>query len=138
MTLTVEQQELADELLQQARSQAVHPEDSGSVWQVLHQTLLSPQIPFAVHQHCYDVVYAQERDIKPSWFPSATAEHTNIQQMMQQRGFSSYTEFYQWSIQHKNEFWMQSQQAIGVQWSKEPSEAMTGPPSDPDYEHCRT
>ena len=121
--------------------------DPVSVWSVLHQQLLTPQLPFAVHRICYELVYAalQREDpnaIHPSWIPplhpatsstnnaatettvSTPRRTTHVEQEMHERGLASYHELYEWSIQHKNEFWMRAAEKVGIQWMQPPQRAL--------------
>jgi acetyl-CoA synthetase len=99
------------------------------IWSVL-QTKLSPSLPFDVHQLCYQTVYAGIDDVKPAWIPtSEIVAQSNIANMMTKQGLKSYQEFYEWSIHKRNDFWMESTKAIGIQWHQPPTEAF-------DYSCC--
>mmetsp|Transcript_3572 Transcript_3572/g.5288 ORF Transcript_3572/g.5288 Transcript_3572/m.5288 type:complete len:726 (-) Transcript_3572:449-2626(-) len=116
----------AQDLVHQARLKVSPSQNPLEIWSVLHQELLTPSMPFEeVHQAAHDEVYAATTDhIKPTWIPTPPSLTTNIEQMMVQKGFHTYEEFYEWSIQNRNEFWMESAKKIGVVWKNEPSSAL--------------
>ena len=124
------------------------------IWSILHQSILTPEIPFTIHRWCYDLVYAMtdtnqnqndhhsvhqlyhEQPLKPCWLPPSTTTTTtitNIERMMQQQGFTTYQEFYQWSIHHTNDFWMSSIDAIQIQWSTRPERAFQIPNANQNH-----
>ena len=118
--------DVASKLITCAQSLCENAHDPVAVWSVLHQKLLSPQLHFSIHQQCYESVYgdaAHETTIQPSWIPpntyaegvSSLTPTTHVEQHMQELGFSSYLELYEWSITHKNEFWMQAAAKVGIQ-----------------------
>jgi len=108
-----------------AKSIAGANASASEIWRILHREL-SPSQPFDVHKKCYDEVYSGIDDIKPAWIPSKEClENTNIFQMLRTKGFSSYEQFYEWSIGSKSqdEFWMESANRIMIDWETSPSAA---------------
>jgi acetyl-CoA synthetase len=117
----------ADEALQlveEARAKAGVGAAPSEVWAVLHRELLTPSIPFGVHQQCYGIVYKNVQDVKPSWIPSDSS-NTNIHKMMVRKGFTTYQQLYDWSIQSREEFWMESMEALDVVWKSKPTHAFS-------------
>ena len=52
---------------------------------------------------------------KVSWLPDEnTIRNSNIGQMMQKTGCKSYPEFWQWSVEHKAEFWQHTLAVLGI------------------------
>ena len=132
-------------------SESVENAEAEDLWSVLHQTVLTPEIPFKIHRLCYESVYSangdnaqgghshnQPRQLKPCWLPkkssssTATSITTNIERMMQLKNFTSYLELYQWSILSSDDFWMSSMDAVPIQWSTRPNGAF-GPPEPPSH-----
>eukprot|EP00531_Pseudo-nitzschia_arenysensis_P009377 CAMPEP_0116121690 /NCGR_PEP_ID=MMETSP0329-20121206/3829_1 /TAXON_ID=697910 /ORGANISM="Pseudo-nitzschia arenysensis, Strain B593" /LENGTH=756 /DNA_ID=CAMNT_0003615515 /DNA_START=83 /DNA_END=2353 /DNA_ORIENTATION=+ len=114
---------IAEQFVSTAKSAAGANASASSIWCVLQQEL-SPSQSFDIHKKCYEKVYSGIDDVKPAWIPSKEGiESTNIFKTMTKNGFSSYEEFYQWSIDSKsrNDFWMQSAESIEIDWEKEPS-----------------
>ena len=114
---------IAEQFVSTAKSAAGANASASSIWCVLQQEL-SPSQSFDIHKKCYEKVYSGIDDVKPAWIPSKEGvESTNIFKTMTKNGFSSYEEFYQWSIDSKScdDFWMQSAQSIEIDWEKEPS-----------------
>jgi acetyl-CoA synthetase len=106
------------------------PED---VWSMLHRHILSTEIPFAVHQKCYQIVYSPSSanqdgrplEIRPLWLPDPSRDPTtNVERQMQQQGRASFAELYEWSVADRNAFWMASADAVGIQWQTRPSGAL--------------
>lgn len=114
---------IAQQFVSTAKSAAGANASASSVWSFLQQEL-SPSQPFDVHKKCYDKVYEGIDDVKPAWIPSKeSAANTNISKTMTDNGFSSYEQFYDWSIASKSrdDFWMESAKSIKIDWEKEPS-----------------
>lgn len=105
----------AQTLVRQARTKASPSRNPIDIWATLHQEMLSPSMPFEeVHQEAHAKVYADTNDHnKPTWIPSPCSPATNIQTMMARKGFQTYQELYEWSIQNRNEFWIESAKMIG-------------------------
>jgi acetyl-CoA synthetase len=131
--MSVDNEAVAAKLLAKAKAAVGSDGSPSDVWATL-QTILTPSVPFEVHQLCYARVYEGIDDVKPAWIPTAEIiAHTNITQMMQQKGFTTYQEFYDWSITDRNDFWMTSMKAIGIQWQQEPTAAFQGDPAHVTY-----
>ncbi len=114
---------IAEQFVSTAKSAAGANASASSIWSVLQQEL-TPSQSFDVHKKCYETVYSGIDDVKPAWIPSKEGvESTNIFKTMSKNGFSSYEDFYQWSIASKSrdDFWMQSAKSIEIDWEKEPS-----------------
>mmetsp|Transcript_939 Transcript_939/g.1995 ORF Transcript_939/g.1995 Transcript_939/m.1995 type:complete len:761 (-) Transcript_939:1777-4059(-) len=115
--------EIVQELISKARSAAGASASASCIWSQLHPGL-SPSHSFDIHKKCYSEVYSGVDDVKPAWIPTKErAEQTNIFNAMNKNGFSSYEEFYNWSVDAKSrdEFWTQSVKNIGIDWQIEPS-----------------
>jgi acetyl-CoA synthetase len=114
---------VAKEFVSTAKSAAGVNASANTVWSIL-QRKLSPSHSFSVHKKCYDEVYNGIDDVKPAWIPSKEcAEKTNIFKTMTNNGFSSYEQFYEWSVGSKSrdDFWMESAKNIKIEWEKAPS-----------------
>ncbi|WP_298364731.1 AMP-binding protein [uncultured Lutibacter sp.] len=56
---------------------------------------------------------------KPNWKPSKEIiEESNIYKMMQQFGFENYPDFWKWSVDNKEEFWLQTVKNLGIPFYK--------------------
>lgn len=110
----------AVELVHQARTKAGHGAAPSQVWAVLHRELLTPSTPYEVHKQCYALVYQNVKDVKPCWIPSDITK-TNIYKMMEQKGFTSYEQLYQWSILYRDDFWMESMNSLDIVWDTQPT-----------------
>ena len=53
--------------------------------------------------------------MKPFWTPTQEIIHqSNIDKMMQKHHFSSYNEFWQWSVKNKQDFWTETTLNLGI------------------------
>ena len=114
---------IAKEFVSTAKSAAGVNASASTVWSIL-QRELSPSHSFGVHKKCYDEVYSGINDVKPAWIPSKECvEKTNIFKTMTNDGFSSYEQFYKWSVHPKSrdDFWMESAKKIKIDWENAPS-----------------
>lgn len=69
---------------------------------------------------------------RPSWTPDAEAvDHANLTAVLNDLGFNSYEELYQWSIESRSEFWGMVIERLGIVFAEPPSEIMIGPADDP-------
>jgi acetyl-CoA synthetase len=140
-TSTVDQRAAA--LVAQAQEQlgGVSPFTPEDVWSMLHRNILTPEIPFAVHQKCYQMVYSSNEnddnkrdrplEIRPCWLPDASnVRKTNVERMMEQQDHASFAELYEWSVSDRNAFWMASTDAVGIQWHTRPSCALLSDKDD--------
>ena len=84
---------------------------------------LSPKTPFEIHSKVFDKIYG-DCAVKPCWFPSEQSiAQTNIKKLMDRKGFTTYEEFYKWSVGEdtREEFWLLCIEAIDIKWHKQPS-----------------
>lgn len=127
--MTDENLTLATTLVEEARAKAGEGASCMQLWEHLHRQLLTPEMEFGVHELCYQMVYGK-CEIKPSWIPqnknSGTPRISNIEKMMQQQGFATYQEFYEWSVcpEQRAEFWKASAKNISVVWDEEPENSL--------------
>lgn len=126
-------QQEAEVLIEQAKRLAGEQDNATTpekLWAVLHSSLLTPVMPFALHKACYESVYSNDNNkndtiIKPCWMPTETLiQSTNVHRMMKQQGFATYEQLYEWSISSKDDFWMTSAEAVGVKWDVIPATAI--------------
>jgi hypothetical protein len=118
---------VASELVAAARAEAGNDASPLTVWSILHSSKLTPDIPFDIHQLCYSKVYKDVQDVKPAWIPTQEIiGKTNIHQMMSTKGFTTYEQFYDYSIGDRNDFWMDSMKQIQIEWNQQPTSAFDG------------
>ena len=56
---------------------------------------------------------------KPFWQPTEKIiTSSNIYKMMQENNFFEYDNFWKWSVNHKEEFWKQTVNKLGIQLKK--------------------
>ena len=124
-TMSADDLALAQKLFQEAKQEAGEDATPTQVWLVL-QHALKPSMAMGVHHYCYQHAYAGVGDVKPCWMPSpASTAKTNISKMMRQKGFASYSELYEWSVnmETRDDFVTESMEKIGIVWEQAPSKA---------------
>lgn len=108
---------LADALTFQERellSSIQQIEDPVERWHAIATTVLTPEHSWELHQQLYDANYVGSV-VAPIWSPSEGDKlHSNVGKLMQERGFTKYEDFYQWSINQPEEFWHTCIQKVGV------------------------
>ena len=122
-------------------------------WFRISTEVLSPTVPFSIHQQLYKLCYAGYQDYEsPAWFPNnytitngaekhvITKTHplhsreTNIQRIMRRKGFTSYSQFYDWSVGMDSceEFWDTCIKELEVQFSTPYSRVLDYSAINPD------
>lgn len=85
-------------------------EDEGetSRWQRITSELLTPSVPFAVHELLYQQNYAQRIEQRlpcPAWFPTPEeVEATHVANWLQSLNLPTYQSLHEWSIKHPDDF----------------------------------
>ncbi|MCH8317451.1 MAG: AMP-binding protein, partial [Bacteroidetes bacterium] len=95
-------------------------------WQKICKEILSPDIPFPIHQLIFDTVYADWDDSKgpkPVWLPSGDIIKTsNISKIQTQLGIADYKDFHTWSVCNRAAFWELMVNELGIRFKKSYSE----------------
>lgn len=127
---------VVQKLMEQAQDEAGKGAAPSLVWSKLHPKL-SPDIPFEIHQKCYQQVYqGVHDDVRPCWIPSESSiQQTNIAKMLNKKGFSTYQELYEYSVNMdtRDDFWMESMKELDVVWETSPTRAFEGDASSFRY-----
>lgn len=83
-------------------------DDEASRWQRMTSELLTPSVPFAVHELLYQQNYAQHCEQRlpcPAWIPTQEeAEATHLAQWMKSLNLSTYEVLHEWSVQNPDDF----------------------------------
>lgn len=120
-TMSGKDKGLAQALLHQAMEEGGPGATPVQVWAIL-QHRLKPGMALEVHQWCYQQAYAGVDDVKPSWVPSPESIHkTNIGKLMKEKGFKTYQELYDFSVQNKEQFWKESFEKLDIVWEQKPT-----------------
>ncbi|MBW8051426.1 MAG: AMP-binding protein [Cytophagales bacterium] len=89
-------------------------------WQKICKEILSPDIPFPIHQLIFDAVYADWDDSKgpkPVWLPSGeTIKTSNISKIQTQLGIADYKDFHTWSVCNRAAFWELMVNELGIRF----------------------
>jgi acetyl-CoA synthetase len=97
---------------------AVHDEQLR--WQKITTQLLTPSVPFAVHELLYQENYAQHRQQQlpcPAWIPQAEeVAGTHLAEWMNALGLSTYEELHAWSVAQPEEFAAKLSDALSLRF----------------------
>src|SRR5688572_11766941 len=117
------------------QSLAAHPgETPERRWSRLTASVLTPALPFAVHEWTFEQVFAgwdPARGPRPAWSPDpAQAARSNVGILMRERGFDRYQALHTWSIQEREDFWQWAVERLGISFAERPQrilDAAAGP-----------
>jgi acetyl-CoA synthetase len=91
-------------------------------WQKITTQLLTPAVPFAVHELLYQENYPQHRQHElpcPAWIPHAEeVAATHLADWMNDLGLSTYEELLAWSVAQPAEFAAKLSEALSVRFHK--------------------
>jgi acetyl-CoA synthetase len=86
-------------------------------WAKLTREVLRPQVPFEVHQEAFRLAYRDWNCEKfgppPAWFPDRP-ESTNLFREMHDLKLPTYSQFHQWTLDHRAEFWERMVKRLGI------------------------
>lgn len=98
--------------------------DESLRWQAISSRVLTPSVPFAIHELLYHQNYAQHRHQQlacPAWMPRADEiAATHLAEWMGDLGLSSYEELHAWSVTHREEFANKLAKALSLRFQHPP------------------
>lgn len=98
---------------QEALSQIEQIPDPVERWRKITR-ILTPVHAWDVHRQLYENNYAGAT-VAPVWSPSESdIQNSNVGRFMAEMGLTKYEDFYQYSIDHPEEFWGKSVQKVGI------------------------
>lgn len=101
-------------------------DDELARWKKITTQLLTPEIPFAVHELLYEQNYENYREHQlpaPAWIPDAESiEETHLQQWAKQFNATSYEQLHAWSVDHREEFTSKLTEALGIRFTSQPDQ----------------
>jgi len=93
-------------------------------WRLVSRTVLSPDVPFAVHLHLYKLIFSGwdwSNGPPPAWTPGDDEVVTsNIAALCRRAGLRSVHDLHRWSADNREEFWRQIIQTLGIRFRTEP------------------
>jgi acetyl-CoA synthetase len=79
--------------------------DAAERWSFISKHVLTPDHEWEVHKSIYDANY-KDCIVAPAWVPQEVDKKlSNIGLVMKAKGFHRYQDFYEWSINHPEEYW---------------------------------
>ena len=90
-------------------------------WKKLTRSVLTPEIPFSVHQLLYERTY-RTRDPAhgpaPAWIPTEEEiRASNLHALMRERRCDSYRDLFHWSVTQCTEFWHHLAQRLHIRFA---------------------
>ncbi|MCA9134583.1 MAG: AMP-binding protein, partial [Planctomycetales bacterium] len=91
-------------------------------WKKITTHLLTPAVPFAVHELLYAENYPQLRKRQlpcPAWFPQPNeSSATHVAQWLADLGLANYEELHAWSVSHQEEFAAKLTAALSIRFHR--------------------
>jgi len=113
---------VAAEILQRIHLCLDENKTAEQVWQGISRTVLTPQLPHALHRFLFDWVYrnrSSEEAPAPAWIPTESERTgTNLGPLLKNR---EYEELHRWSVQEPEAYWAIVLRALKIQAPIEPS-----------------
>ncbi len=98
---------------------------AGELWGRVSRDVLSPDMPFAVHRHLYGLIFSDwdvSQGPSPAWTPTEREiSASNIAAFARKVGLASVHELHRWSADHREAFWEQMIDSLGIKFKKRPS-----------------
>ncbi|VAX39941.1 Acetoacetyl-CoA synthetase, partial [hydrothermal vent metagenome] len=95
-------------------------------WEIVTTELLTPDIPFAVHELLYQQNYESARQQQspcPASVPNVgLIQATHLAQWMNDIDVSTYEELHDWSVKHREEFIKKITETLGICFSNNPTQ----------------
>ncbi|MDH5581529.1 MAG: hypothetical protein OEY33_06460, partial [Bdellovibrionales bacterium] len=80
-----------------------------------HLDMFDAKRSFKENWMTYHDITSKNKGPVPAWYPTDTEiKNTNLYSCWKECGFSSYEEFYKWSIQDKKDFWDYVVKKLGI------------------------
>ncbi len=100
-------------------------ESAPETWRRITETVLTPEIPYPIHNHLYKKVF-EDWDLAqsppPAWIPTeAEIESSNIKAFCTRAGVPRIQELHRWSAENRESFWRHIVDALGIQFMTEPT-----------------
>ncbi len=98
--------------------------DDSIRWKTIATQLLTPEIPFAVHELLYEQNYKKQLKKQlpcPAWIPDVDEiEKTHLGEWMKKERFSCYEELHDWSVSHPEELAQRIIESLNIQFTQQP------------------
>lgn len=94
-------------------------------WTRISTQILSPDIPFVVHQLLFEENYRERSESDgppPAWSPGEAEQQSNLARLLQDQNGRSEKEFAEWSCTHQADFWQLMVKKTGIRFRTPPSE----------------
>ncbi|MCA9015836.1 MAG: AMP-binding protein, partial [Planctomycetaceae bacterium] len=121
---------LADDAAQQLadRLKSITAQNDSETWQLLTAQVLTPDVPFAVHQFLYQRVFQQklEQGIPaPAWYPGEREQaDSHLAEWLRDLNLSSMDELQTWSVQNREAFTQKLIDSLNIHFQQPPEQIM--------------
>ncbi|QDT28279.1 Acetyl-coenzyme A synthetase [Gimesia panareensis] len=110
------------------RLQALSSENEHELWQTLTTEILTPDLPFSVHQLLYQSVYQSQLDSgtpAPAWFPGEQElSESNLACWLNELNLHSMEDLHSWSVHDRSEFTQKLIDSLRIQFQQPPQQVM--------------
>jgi len=102
------------------------PKDTppAGAWLEVSRTMLGPSMPFAIHKHLYDTIFAHwdpGAGPPPAWIPSvAEIVGSNIAALCKRAGVAEIRALHRWSVENREAFWGTVIDTLAIKFNKPP------------------
>lgn len=120
--LMKEESKLSEEIIQTVLGILEQQCEPSVKWMQLVKSVLTPQQPFVLHHALFNYVY-EGLELKPAWVPHEDIIATsNIKQVMNELNFSTYEEFYSWSVgtETRSLYWAKMIERLNIIFETKP------------------
>ncbi len=83
------------------------------VWQTITKKAYD-FLSFDQLKRIYDILFEHET-LPIAWIPDEASLDSNLARAMKKLGIQSYASFYQWSVEHKDQFWQMALEQLDIQ-----------------------
>lgn len=110
------------------RLKAIPVQQEAEVWRELTSQVLTPELPFAIHQLLYQRVFQhqiEQGEPAPAWFPGEQElSHSHLAEWLRDLKLNSMAELHDWSIQNREAFTQKIIDALKIPFLHKPRQVM--------------
>tara|TARA_R110002111_G_scaffold258083_1_gene326800 strand:+ start:23669 stop:25708 length:2040 start_codon:yes stop_codon:yes gene_type:complete len=108
--------------------QEIPVQGDADVWQNLITQVLTPELPFSVHQLLYQLVFQQliKQGIPaPAWFPGEQElSHSHLAEWLRDLNLNSMDQLHDWSVQNRGAFTQKLIDSLDILFHQRPQQVM--------------
>ncbi len=107
--------------IEEALNSSLSPTDKWTRLLPELKNLSSPTAIANLYQRCFSEWNRTALGPAPMWIPNQESQsHSNLGQWMQEKQIPSFQEFHSWSVQNRNDFWLEAIDRLGIDFKTKP------------------